>query len=146
MLMLYRRSFTLDAPMKDAVLVVDGMGVRAKFELDGKDLGLHPYPYARLEIPVGPLAAGEHEIVAAVDNILSWPRVKLARPYYDFYFYGGFYRGAHYQQSERFLELCDENGDADQGRHLHRRARGALLRRYALQTGGYGVLHPIATV
>ena len=108
MLMLYRRSFTLDAPMKDAVLVVDGMGVRAKFELDGKDLGLHPYPYARLEIPVGPLAAGEHEIVAAVDNILSWPRVKLARPYYDFYFYGGFYRGAHYQQSERFLELCDD--------------------------------------
>lgn len=78
---LYRRSFTLAAPMKDAVLVVDGMGVRAKFELDGKDLGLHPYPYARLEIPVGPLAAGEHEIVAAVDNILSWPRVKLDANY-----------------------------------------------------------------
>ena len=90
---LYRRTFTLDAPMKDAVLVVDGMGVRAKFEIDGKDLGLHPYPYARLEIPVGPLAAGEHEIFAAVDNILEWPRVKLARPYYDFYFYGGFYHG-----------------------------------------------------
>ena len=97
---LYRRSFTLDAPMKDAVLVVDGMGVRAKFELDGKDLGLHPYPYARLEIPVGPLAAGEHEIVAAVDNILSWPRVKLARPYYDFYFYGGFYHGVKLVERE----------------------------------------------
>lgn len=90
---LYRRSFTLAAPMKDAVLVVDGMGVRAKFALDGKDLGLHPYPYARLEIPVGPIAAGEHTVFAAVDNILSWPRVKLARPYYDFYFYGGFYHG-----------------------------------------------------
>ena len=97
---LYRRSFTLAAPMKDAVLVVDGMGVRAKFELDGKDLGLHPYPYARLEIPVGPLAAGEHEIVAAVDNILSWPRVKLARPYYDFYFYGGFYHGVKLVERE----------------------------------------------
>ena len=97
---LYRRSFTLDAPMKDAVLVVDGMGVRAKFEIDGKDLGLHPYPYARLEIPVGPLAAGEHEIVAAVDNILSWPRVKLARPYYDFYFYGGFYHGVKLVERE----------------------------------------------
>ena len=90
---LYRRAFTLAEPMKDAVLVVDGMGVRAKFELDGKDLGLHPYPYARLEIPVGPIAAGEHTVFAAVDNILSWPRVKLARPYYDFYFYGGFYHG-----------------------------------------------------
>jgi len=90
---LYRRTFTLDAPMKDAVLVVDGMGLRAKFEIDGKDLGLHPYPYARLEIPVGALAAGDHEIFAAVDNVMGWPRVKLARPYYDFYFYGGFYHG-----------------------------------------------------
>ena len=89
----YRRSFELAAPMKDAVLVVDGMGIRAKFALDGKDLGLHPYPYARLEIPVGPLAAGEHELYAAVDNVMAWPRVKLARPYYDFYFYGGFYHG-----------------------------------------------------
>ena len=90
---LYRRAFTLDSPMKDAVLVVDGMGVRAKFEIDGMDLGLHPYPYARLEIPVGPLAAGEHEVLAAIDNILEWPRVKMARPYYDFYLYGGFYHG-----------------------------------------------------
>ena len=90
---LYRRTFTLDAPMRDAVLTVDGMGVRAAFALDGADLGRHDYPYARLEIPVGPLAAGTHEIAAAVDNILEWPRVKLARPYYDFYFYGGFYHG-----------------------------------------------------
>ena len=97
---LYRRAFTLAKPMKDAVLVVDGMGVRAKFELDGKDLGLHPYPYARLEIPVGPLAAGEHIVFAAVDNILAWPRVKLARPYYDFYFYGGFYHGVKLVERE----------------------------------------------
>ena len=97
---LYRRSFVLAKPMKDAVLVVDGMGVRAKFEMDGKDLGLHPYPYARLEIPVGPIAAGEHTVFAAVDNILSWPRVKLARPYYDFYFYGGFYHGVKLVERE----------------------------------------------
>ena len=90
---LYRRSFTLASPMKDAILVVDGMGVRAQFSLDGRDLGLHPYPYARLEISLGALAAGEHTLFAAVDNMLGWPRVKLARPYYDFYFYGGFYHG-----------------------------------------------------
>ena len=90
---LYRRTFTLAAPMKDALLVVDGMGVRARFEIDGMDLGVHPYPYARLEIPVGALAAGEHTVFAAVDNILEWPRVKLVRPYYDFYLYGGFYHG-----------------------------------------------------
>ena len=90
---LYRRTFRLDKPMSDAVLVVDGMGVRTRFSLDGRDLGLHVTPYARLEIPVGALAAGDHTIFAAVDNILEWPRVKLARPYYDFYFYGGFYHG-----------------------------------------------------
>lgn len=94
----YRRTFTLTAPMKDAVLVVDGMGIRAKFMLDGRDLGLHPYPYARLEIPVGALAAGEHTLFAAVDNLMEWPRVKLARPYYDFYFYGGFYHGVRLEE------------------------------------------------
>ena len=41
---LYRRSFTLAKPMRDAVLVVDGMGVRAKFEMDGtgRTLGSTP--------------------------------------------------------------------------------------------------------
>lgn len=97
---LYRRTFTLGAPMKDAVLVVDGMGIRAKFAIDGTDLGVHPYPYARLEIPVGKLAAGEHTVFAAVDNIMDWPRVKLARPFYDFYFYGGFYHGIRLVERE----------------------------------------------
>lgn len=97
---LYRRTFTLAEPMKDAVLVVDGMGIRSKYAIDGRDLGVHAYPYARLEIPVGPLAAGEHTIFAAVDNIMEWPRVKLARPFYDFYFYGGFYHGVKLVEKE----------------------------------------------
>ena len=97
---LYCRSFTLAEPMKDAVLVVDGMGIRSKFAIDGRDLGVRVTPYARLEIPVGPLAAGEHTVFAAVDNIMEWPRVKLARPYYDFYFYGGFYHGVRLVEKE----------------------------------------------
>ena len=95
---LYRRTFTLDAPMSHAVLVVDGMGVRASFSLDGRDLGLHAYPYARLEIDIGALDAGEHVLFAAVDNTLGWPRVKLARTFYDFYFYGGFYHGVQLEE------------------------------------------------
>ena len=97
---LYRRTFVLAEPMKDAVLVVDGMGIRSKFAIDGKDLGVHVFPYARLEIPVGPLAAGEHTVFAAVDNVMQWPQVKLARPYYDFYFYGGFYHGVKLVEKE----------------------------------------------
>ena len=97
---LYRRSFTLAEPMKDAVLVVDGMGIRSRFEIDGHDLGVQVLPYARLEIPVGPLSAGEHTVFAAVDNIMEWPRVKMARPFYDFYFYGGFYHGVKLVERE----------------------------------------------
>ena len=106
---LYRRTFTLKAAMKDAVLVVDGMGIRSRYAIDGKDLGLRVTPYARLEIPVGPLAAGEHTVFAAVDNIMEWPRVKLARPYYDFYFYGGFYHGVKLveRQTKVFVRTLD---------------------------------------
>ncbi len=97
---LYRRTFTLAEPMRDAVIEVEGMGIRSRFSIDGRDLGLYDYPYAKLEIPVGKLAAGEHTIFAAVDNVMEWPRVKLARPFYDFYFYGGFYHGIRIVERE----------------------------------------------
>ena len=90
---LYRRTFSLTEPVANAWLVVDGMGLRGDFRIDGKPLGVHPYPYARLEIETGPLAAGEHTIFAALDNRFDWQTMRLARPYYDFYFFGGFYHG-----------------------------------------------------
>ena len=90
---LYRRTFTLDRPVGNAWLVVDGMGLRGDFRIDGRPLGVHPYPYLRLELETGPLAAGEHTLFAALDNRFDWDTLKLARPYYDFYFYGGFYHG-----------------------------------------------------
>lgn len=90
---LYRRTFTLDRAVENAWLVVDGMGLRGQFRVDGRDLGTHPYPYARLELETGPLAAGVHTLYAALDNRFDWSTMKLALPYYDFYFYGGFYHG-----------------------------------------------------
>ena len=90
---LYRRTFTLDAPVENAWLVVDGMGLRGDFRIDSKPIGVHPYPYARLEMETGPLSAGEHTLFAALDNRFDWTTMKLARPYYDFYFFGGFYHG-----------------------------------------------------
>ncbi|MDO4949841.1 MAG: glycoside hydrolase family 2 TIM barrel-domain containing protein [Bacteroidales bacterium] len=106
---LYRRSFYLDQPMKDAVLEIEGMGLRGKFAIDGRDLGEHPYPYAKLEIPVGPLAKGDHEMFAALDNRFDWNSMKLARPYYDFYFYGGFYRSIRLveKQPKIFVRTLD---------------------------------------
>lgn len=96
---LYRRSFTLARAVDEAYLVVEGMGLRGEFFVDGKSLGVHPYPYARLELATGPLAAGEHTLVARIDNRLDWNTLRLARVYYDFYFFGGFYRGVHLEFS-----------------------------------------------
>ena len=91
---LYRRTFTLAEPVENAWIVVDGMGLRARFAVDGKPAGgVPPFPWGRLEIPTGPLAAGTHVIFAALDNVLDWSTQKLALPYYDFYLYGGFYHG-----------------------------------------------------
>ena len=97
---LYKRTFTVEKDIKEAVLEVEGMGLRGKFYIDGRELGEYPYPYAKLEIPVGHLAKGEHEIRAAIDNRFDWNTMKLARPYYDFYFYGGFYRGIRIAEKE----------------------------------------------
>ena len=102
---LYRRTFRLDEPASNAWLVVDGMGLRGDFRIDGRALGVYPYPYLRLEIPVGPLAAGDHEIFAALDNRFDWDSMKLARPYYDFYFYGGFYHGVSLVFDNRKLRV-----------------------------------------
>lgn len=100
---LYRRTFTLDRAVDNAWLVVDGMGLRGQFKLDGRDLGTHPYPYARLELETGPLAAGVHTLYAALDNRFDWSTMKLALPYYDFYFYGGFYHGVKLSFDNRKL-------------------------------------------
>ena len=100
---LYRRTFRIDAAVENAWLVVDGMGLTGKFMIDGRDLGVHPYPYAKLEIPTGPLSAGEHTIFAVIDNLFDWDYQKLARPYYDFYCFGGFYHGVSLSFDNRKL-------------------------------------------
>ncbi|MCQ2390566.1 MAG: hypothetical protein MJ240_04000 [Kiritimatiellae bacterium] len=100
---LYRRTFALEQPVENAWLVIDGMGMRGSFAVDGRSLGVHPYPYARLELETGPLAAGEHEIFAALDNRFDWQTVKLASPNYDFYFFGGFYHGVRLSFDNRRL-------------------------------------------
>ena len=100
---LYRRTFSLPAAVDNAWLVVDGMGLTANFQLDGRDLGLWAYPYRRLEIPTGPLAAGEHELFAALDNRFDPGLQRLALPFYDFYLYGGFYHGVELAFDNRRL-------------------------------------------
>lgn len=102
---LYRRKFILEKAVSNAWIVVDGMGLTGHFRIDGRDLGTHPYPYARLEIETGPLAVGEHTLFAALDNRFDWETQKLARPYYDFYCFGGFYHGVSLVFDNRKLRV-----------------------------------------
>ena len=102
---LYRRTFTLERAVPNAWLVVDGMGLRGDFRIDGRPLGVHPFPYLRLELETGPLDAGEHTLFAALDNRFDWSTMKLARPYYDFYLHGGFYHGVSLVFDNRSLRV-----------------------------------------
>ena len=89
----YRRSFYVPYDAEDAYVVVDGMGLRARIFVDGRDLGLCRLPWVRFDLKAGPLKAGRHEIVAAVDSVVDNSKVKLFWNFYDFYPYGGFYHG-----------------------------------------------------
>lgn len=90
---LYRREFVLEKAVAGAMLRVDGMGLRAKFALDGREIGRSSLAYTPLEFETGPLEAGRHVLTAAVDNTFAAKEGELFLPYYDFYAFGGFYGG-----------------------------------------------------
>ena len=90
---MYRRTFTLEKGVDRAWLVIDGMGLYGTFWVDGRAIGVDDLPYSRVELATGPLAAGAHTLVAAVDNRFDWSYQKLAQSFYDFHFWGGFYHG-----------------------------------------------------
>jgi len=90
---LYRRTFVLDEACAEAFLVVDGVGIRSRYYLDGREIGTSAMPWVKLEFRTGALKKGVHELVAAVDSIVDNKKVKLFWDFYDFYAFGGFYHG-----------------------------------------------------
>ena len=101
----YRRTFTLDKPARDAWLVVKGMGLQAKFFIDSREVAVSKLPYSTLEIPLGPLAAGEHTLVAALDNRLVGSKDLVFKGFYDFFLSGGFYHGVELKLQHAEAEL-----------------------------------------
>ena len=89
----YRRSFELGKDVVNAFLVVDGCCLRSKYWIDGREVGFSKLPWSKFEFATGPLKAGRHEIVAAVDSIVDNAKVKLFWNFYDFYAFGGFHHG-----------------------------------------------------
>ncbi|MCQ2391524.1 MAG: hypothetical protein MJ240_08865 [Kiritimatiellae bacterium] len=90
---LYRRTFTLAADTPNAFLVVEGVGLRSKYWIDGREIGFSKLPWSRIEFATGPLTAGAHEIVCAADSLVDNAKLKLFWDFYDFYPFGGFHHG-----------------------------------------------------
>ena len=89
----YRTSFEIAEDAVDAILVVEGFGMRAKFWVDGREIGKSSLPWSTVEFRTGPMKAGRHELVAAVDSIVDNEKLKMFWDFYDFYPFGGFYHG-----------------------------------------------------
>lgn len=122
---LYRREFLLMKDSPRGILKVGAIGLRARFRIDGREVGFTNLPYSGVEFETGPLKAGRHVITAAIDNNFdrissqygAGDKMKLFLPYYDFYAFGGFYRGISlHQVPETALDrvqvrpLCIETG------------------------------------
>ncbi len=101
----YRRRFTLAADVANAFLVVEGVGLRSRYWLDGKEIGMSKLPWNRLEFSTGPLKAGSHELVAVVDAMVDNSKVKLFWDFYDFYPFAGFHHGVHLDLQRLPVEL-----------------------------------------
>ncbi len=105
---LYRREFLLSKDSPRGLLKVGAIGLQARFCIDGKKVGFTNLPYSGVEFETGPLKAGRHVITAAIDNNLdpldttfgAGDRMKIFLQYYDFYAFGGFYRGISLHQLE----------------------------------------------
>ena len=89
----YRRTFELEQGASNAFLVVDGFCLRSRYWIDGREVGFSKLPWSKVEFETGPLEAGRHEIVAAVDSVVDAKKVKLFRNSYDYYASGGFHHG-----------------------------------------------------
>ena len=101
----YRRTFTLDGDAVNAFLVVDGCGLRSRYWIDGREIGFSKLPWSRFEFATGPLKAGRHELVCAVDSLVDAQKVKLFSNFYDFYPFGGFHHGVSLVVQRHPVEL-----------------------------------------
>lgn len=101
----YRREFLLDRPCRQARLRVKGFGLAARFFVDGRDAGESHLAFSTVEVPLGPLAAGRHVVVVALDNRITGAPDALFQPHYDFYGSGGLYHGVDLETFELESEI-----------------------------------------
>ena len=101
----YRMTFDLEKDVVNAILVVEGFGLRAKLWVDGREIGMSAQPWSAVEFSAGALKAGRHELVAAIDSTVDEKKVKMFRDFYDFYPFGGFHHGVELVLQHEKTEL-----------------------------------------
>lgn len=101
----YKRSFVLEEDAVNAFLVIDGCGIRSRYWIDGREIGFSKLPWNRLRFATGPLKAGRHELVCALDSIIDNSKVKMFWNFYDFYPFGGFHHGVELEIQRFPVEL-----------------------------------------
>jgi beta-glucuronidase len=91
-LALYQRK--VDAPAgRRMKLRFGGIGLWAQVFWDGQPVGTLDLPYSGTDIEFLSNTEGEHSLIVAIDNRFDFKRTPLFSQFYDFYAYGGFYRG-----------------------------------------------------
>lgn len=80
-------------PGRAARLRFDGLGLWAKLFVDREAVGTFDLPYGDWDVPVPPADHARRRIDLLIDNRLHPERTVLVEPYFDFYLYGGVYRG-----------------------------------------------------
>lgn len=78
-------------------LLIGGLGLYAKVWWDEIFIGEIRLPYATVQLDFMNPADGAHTLTIAVDNRFSETTAPLFKPNYDFYAYGGIYRGVALQ-------------------------------------------------
>ena len=131
----YARTFRLEKEWRNGWLRIDGMGLRGAFQLDGRPLGEMSLPYTAFELETGRLAAGEHRLVAVIDNNFDAEKMKLFLPYYDFYAFGGFYHGVSLRLSDAEQEqIRRRNSELYDKRYRIERCAAAYLEHFLKTT------------
>jgi beta-glucuronidase len=70
-----------------------GIGLWAQVFWDNQPVGTLDLPYSGAEIEFPSGAGNDHSLLIAIDNRFDFKRTPLFSQFYDFYAYGGFYRG-----------------------------------------------------
>lgn len=95
---LYRRKVLMDDSAATLRLRLGGLGLRARIFWDGREIGATELAYSGVWFDFETGAGVAHELVIAVDNRIPKTPVILFNPNYDFYGYGGLYRGVELQR------------------------------------------------